>query len=110
MAIIRLERRKKGLIHACRFVRFNFRVLLDRISSGTGDNRRVEDYLNVHGKVGNPRTVGAWFSGFSNGRKSNTTIDKEIFEGNVNKLEKFCYDQKNFGVPVMQAIEQALAK
>ncbi len=62
----------------------------------------------VHGKVGEPRTVAAWLSGFYNGKRDNAVIDKQNFQANLNKLEKFCYDSKNFSVPVMQAIERAI--
>lgn len=62
----------------------------------------------VHGKVGNPRTMAAWLSGFYNGKRDNPVIDTKNFQANVNKLEKFCYDEKNFSLPVMQAIERAM--
>ena len=61
----------------------------------------------VHGKVGAPRIVAAWLNGFYNGKRDNALIDTQNFQANLNKLEKFCYDSKNFGVPVMQAIERA---
>lgn len=64
----------------------------------------------VHGKMGEPRVVAAWLSGFYNGKRDNYVIDPQSFQGNLNKLEKFCYDEKNFSLPVMQAIEQAMAK
>jgi len=60
----------------------------------------------VHGKVGNPRTVGAWLSGFYNGKRNNAVVDKDNFEASLSKLENFCYDEKNFSLPVMQAIER----
>ena len=63
----------------------------------------------VHGKVGEPRVVAAWLSGFYNGKRDNAIIDTQNFQANLNKLEKFCYDEKNFSLPVMQAIEQAMA-
>ena len=62
----------------------------------------------VHGKVGEPRTVAAWLSGFYNGKRNNALIDTQNFQANMNKLETFCYDEKNFSLPVMQAIERAL--
>jgi acid stress chaperone HdeB len=62
----------------------------------------------VHGKVGEPRTVAAWLSGFYNGKRNNALIDTQNFQANLNKLETFCYDEKNFSLPVMQAIERAL--
>jgi hypothetical protein len=60
----------------------------------------------VHGKVGPARSVGRWLSGFYNGRRGNTNFDLKTFDANLNKLEHFCFTEKNFNVPVMQAIEQ----
>lgn len=62
----------------------------------------------VHGKVGEPRTVAAWLSGFYNGKRNNALIDTQSFQSNLNKLETFCYDEKNFSLPVMQAIERTM--
>jgi hypothetical protein len=28
----------------------------------------------------------------------------------VNKLTNYCYDEKNFGVPIMEAVERVLGK
>ena len=33
-----------------------------------------------------------------------------LFEDNVNKLTNYSYDEKNFKVPVMKAVEQVLGK
>ena len=76
----------------------------------TFDASKITCDQYIHGKVGEPRIVGPWLSGFYNGKKNNAVVDKQTFRANLNKVEKFCYDQKNFSVPVMQAIEQALAK
>ena len=62
----------------------------------------------VHDKIGNTRTVAAWLSGFYHGKKGNELIDLESFEANLSKLENFCYDEKNFKLPVMQAIEKVI--
>ena len=62
----------------------------------------------VHAKVSSPRLVAAWLSGFYNGRRNNRTIDLQSFEENLSKLEKFCYEEKNYKLPVMQAVEQVL--
>ena len=59
----------------------------------------------VHSKVGNPRTVAAWLSGFYHGQKGATTVDMAAFDKNVDQLQNFCYDEKNFNVRVMDAIE-----
>ena len=45
-------------------------------------------------------------SGFYNAKKDNTVVDLQGFEANLNKMEKFCYNEKNFSVPLMQAVEQ----
>jgi hypothetical protein len=31
-------------------------------------------------------------------------------EENMNKVQNYCYDEKNFKVPVMKAVEQVLGK
>ena len=63
----------------------------------------------VHGKVGVPRTVAAWLSGFYNGKRNNAVVDKERFETSLSDLETFCYDEKNFDLPVMQAIDRLIS-
>ena len=62
----------------------------------------------VHDKIGNTRTIAAWLNGFYHGKKGNELIDLERFEANLSKLENFCYDEKNFKLPVMQAIEKVI--
>ena len=64
----------------------------------------------VHSKLGPPRLIAAWLSGFYNGKRGKRVIDAETFQTNLSKLENFCYDEKNFKVPVMQAIERATGK
>ena len=41
-------------------------------------------------------------------RSSNVSI--ESFEDNVSKLTNYCYDEKNFKVPIMEAVERVLGK
>ena len=60
----------------------------------------------AHSKVGPPRLIGAWLSGFYNGKRDNRILDLQNYEGNLSKLEQFCYLEKNFKIPVMQAIEE----
>jgi hypothetical protein len=62
----------------------------------------------VHSKIGNPRTIAAWLSGFYNGKRDNRVIDLQNYEANLSKLERFCYEEKNFRLPVMQAIEKVI--
>lgn len=60
----------------------------------------------VHSKVGPTRTIAAWLSGFYSGKRDSRVVDSQTFEANLTKLEKFCYDEKNFKILVMQAIEK----
>jgi len=60
----------------------------------------------VHSKVTNPRTFAAWLSGFYSGKRDKTLLNPEAFEADLSRLEAFCYNEKNFSIPVMQAIEQ----
>jgi acid stress chaperone HdeB len=62
----------------------------------------------VHAKVGPPRTLAAWLSGFYNGKRNNQIVDTQNFEENLSKLENFCYQEKNFKLPIMQAIERVV--
>jgi len=64
----------------------------------------------VHGKVGEIRSWGFWFSGFYHGRNNKVLIDRQDFQTNFNNLEQFCYIEKNFNVPVIQALESLVAK
>ena len=54
--------------------------------------------------------IAAWLSGYSHAKTSNLNIALESFEENVNKLNNYCYDEKNFKVPIMEAIVKVLGK
>ena len=62
----------------------------------------------VHAKIGPPRTLAAWLSGFYNGKQNNRIVDTQTFEANLSKLETFCSEEKNSKLPVMQAIERVI--
>jgi hypothetical protein len=62
----------------------------------------------VHAKVGSPRTIAAWLSGFFHGKRDRRLIELQDFEANLSRLEQFCYQEKNFKLPVMQAIEKII--
>jgi hypothetical protein len=62
----------------------------------------------VHHKIAPPRLIGAWLSGYYNAKSDNQVIDSQTFEANLRKLERFCYQEKNFKVPVMQAVEKVI--
>ena len=64
----------------------------------------------VHSKIANPRKMAAWLSGFYNGKRNNQTVDPEQFEANLSKLTDFCYQEKNFKLPVMDAVEAVFGK
>ena len=54
--------------------------------------------------------IANWLSGYYHAKRNNWIIDSESFENNVNKLNNYCYDEKNFKVPIMDAIERVLGK
>jgi hypothetical protein len=62
----------------------------------------------VHHKVGSPRVMAAWFSGYYNGKRDNLVIDMKDFEANLNKVQHFCEVDKNFNVTVLKAVEQVI--
>ena len=54
--------------------------------------------------------IATWLSGYSHSKRDNLIIALESFEENVNKLNNYCYDEKNFKVPIMAAIERIVGK
>jgi acid stress chaperone HdeB len=74
----------------------------------TVDVSKVTCDQYVHQRFGPPRLVGAWLSGYYNAKRDNHVMDVQNFEANLSKLEKFCYQEKNFKIPIMQAVEQLL--
>ena len=54
--------------------------------------------------------IANWLSGYYHAKRNNWIIDSESFENNVNKLNNYCYDEKNFKVPIMEAVERVLGK
>ena len=54
--------------------------------------------------------IANWLSGYYHAKRNNWIIQTENFENNVNKLNNYCYDEKNFKVPIMDAIERVLGK
>ncbi len=85
-------------------------VLLSSALSGqaqtTIDASKITCSQFVHHAVGNPRVLGAWLSGFYNGKRDNSVVSVQDFQESLSKLQQFCSDEKNFKVPVMQAIEK----
>src|SRR6478735_9424246 len=54
--------------------------------------------------------IATWLSGYYHAKRNNWIIQTESFEDNVNKLNNYCYDEKNFKVPIVEAIERVLGK
>ena len=54
--------------------------------------------------------IAAWLSGYYHAKRNNWIIDTENFENNVNKLNNYYYDEKNFKAPIMEAIVKVLGK
>src|SRR5262245_52132964 len=54
--------------------------------------------------------IANWLSGYYHAKRNNWIVNVESFESNVNKLNNYCYDEKNFKVPIMEAVERVLGK
>jgi hypothetical protein len=54
--------------------------------------------------------IANWLSGYYHAKHNNEIIGVESFENNVNKLTNYCYDEENFKVPIIEAIERVLRK
>jgi len=61
-------------------------------------------------KIAPVRSIALWLSGYYGGKRGDATIDLQAFEENAGRVERFCKEQKNFKLPVMQAVEQVLGK
>ena len=62
----------------------------------------------VHHKISEPRLIAAWLSGYYNAKRNNLMVDLQTLEENATKVQNYCYDEKNFKVPVMKAVERVL--
>jgi acid stress chaperone HdeB len=62
----------------------------------------------VHAKIATPLYLAAWISGYYNGKRNNVMVDLQTLEENATKVQNYCYDEKNFKVPVMKAVERVL--
>jgi len=60
----------------------------------------------VHAKISIPNYIAAWMSGYYHAKRNSQLIDLQKLQENVDKLQRFCADEKNFRTPVMKAIEQ----
>ena len=64
----------------------------------------------VHSKIATPNLVAAWFSGYYSAKQNNNLIDMQDLQEKVGKLQKYCYEEKNFKVPLMRAVEELFGK
>jgi hypothetical protein len=74
------------------------------------DVARITCDQYVHSKITTPNYIAVWISGYYNGKRNNLTLDPEEMQKNVGKLERYCYDEKNFKVPVLKAVEELFGK
>ena len=59
-------------------------------------------------KIMDPEKIAIWLSGYYNGKKSNTSVDRVQLNENTKKLEEYCL--QNPETPVMQAFEKLAAE
>ena len=64
----------------------------------------------VHSKIATPNYIAAWLSGYYNAKRNSRLLDTQALQDNVSKLQNYCYEEKNFKVPVMSAIEELFGK
>jgi len=60
----------------------------------------------VHSKIATPNFIAAWMNGYYSAKRDDRVIDPQALQDNVSKLQHYCYEEKNFKVTVMQAVEQ----
>src|SRR5262249_30091153 len=49
-------------------------------------------------KLPPPLYLAAWISGYYHAKLNNRILDLQAFEENMNKVQNYCYDEKNFKV------------
>jgi hypothetical protein len=55
-----------------------------------------------------PLYLAAWISGYYHAKRNNRILDLQAFEENMKKVQNYCYDEKNFKVPIIEAVETVL--
>ena len=79
-------------------------------AQATVDVSKITCDQYVHSKISTPNYIAAWLSGYYNAKRNNRLIDTQALEDNVSKLQNYCFEEKNFKVPVMKAIEEVFGK
>jgi acid stress chaperone HdeB len=111
--LLRSNQRESDFMHRPSQITLAFALMIycsPAAAQVTLDASKITCDQFVHAKVSSPRLVGAWLSGFYNGKRNNRIIDLQNFEANLSKLENFCYEEKNYKLPVMQAVEQVIRR
>ena len=72
----------------------------------TIDASKITCEQYVFSKVADPRSIALWMSGYYSGKRDTSIIDAQALRTTADRLDRFCRQQKNFKLPVMQAIEQ----
>ena len=54
--------------------------------------------------------IAAWLSGYYHAKRNTKIIDSGSFNDNASKLTNYCYDEKNFKVPIVEAAETVLGR
>ena len=61
-------------------------------------------------KGGFAREIAAWISGYVSAKRDTTIADRPALRGRIRELRDYCYEQKNYKVPVMKAVEELFGK
>ena len=61
-------------------------------------------------RVSHPTTLSIWLSGFYHGKRDKSVVDVQSVKENAEKVQKFCRQQANHKVPLMEAAERVLGK
>ena len=69
-----------------------------------------DEFVARPAKIATPLYLAAWISGYYHAKRNDRTLDLQAFEENMNKVQNYCYDEKNFKVPIMEAVERVLGK
>jgi len=64
----------------------------------------------VHSKISTPNLIAAWLSGYYSAKQNIQAVDTQTLQDNMNKLQHYCYEEKNSKVPVMKAVEDMFGK
>jgi acid stress chaperone HdeB len=63
-----------------------------------------------YSKVSHPTTLSIWLSGYYHGKRDKSVVDVQNVKENAEKVQKFCRQQANHKVPLMDAAERVLGK